>query len=246
MHAPLHIFPRRVLLLLHKSLHPNLLIATPKQAMKHPSLKLDPVPQPELLALAHDLLRRLHRHAAEPRDLRRRRHGPVDALLGPVVAPRREPPPLCRRAVDEPPRQHHLHRLALADRARQPLAPACARYRAERDLRLSELRGRGAVYDVGHHGQLAPAAERKAVHGRDQRLRERSRDVRPRLDEVGAVRLPEGQRRHFRDIGAGGEGFVRARQDDGADGGALRVGCQSAVEVREERGGESVELFGAV
>ena len=66
--------------------------------------------------------------------------------------------------------QHHVHRLGLADRARQALRAAGAGDDAELDLGLAELRGVGGDDDVAHHRQLAAAAEREAGDRGDHRL----------------------------------------------------------------------------
>ena len=66
--------------------------------------------------------------------------------------------------------QDHVHRLGLADRARQPLRAADAGDDAELDLGLAELGVVGGDDDVAQHGELAAAAERKARHRRDDRL----------------------------------------------------------------------------
>ena len=73
--------------------------------------------------------------------------------------------------VDEGPGGDHLQRLLHADQARQPLGAAGAGQDAERDLRQPEL-----AHVLGHHAvvaaqrQLQPAAQRRAVDGRHDRL----------------------------------------------------------------------------
>ena len=56
--------------------------------------------------------------------------------------------------------QDQVHRLGLADRARQALRAADARNDAELDLGLAELRVVGRDDDVAQHGELAATAER--------------------------------------------------------------------------------------
>ena len=68
----------------------------------------------------------------------------------------------------------------------------------------------------------------------------------PGLDEVVAVRVGEGLIPHLQDVGAGFEGFLRAGEDGGADGGVGIEGVQGGVQVADERGEEGVEGFGAV
>ena len=66
--------------------------------------------------------------------------------------------------------EHHVHRLGLADRARQALRAAGAGDDAELDLGLAEARGVGGDDEVAHHRQLAAAAEREAGHRGDDGL----------------------------------------------------------------------------
>ena len=66
--------------------------------------------------------------------------------------------------------QDQVHRLGLADRARQPLRAADAGDDAELDLRLAELGVVGGDDEVALHRELAAAAERKAGDRRDHRL----------------------------------------------------------------------------
>ena len=86
-------------------------------------------------------------------------------------------------------RVHHaagedqVHRLGLADRARQPLRAADARDDAELDLGLAEFRVVGGDDEIALHRELAAAAERKARDRRDHRLA-RARDAVPVGGEV--------------------------------------------------------------
>ena len=112
-------------------------------------------------------------------------------------------------------RQNQLHRLRLADQARQPLRAGKSWNQPEVDLRLAEPCGVGRDAQRTRHGELAAAAEREAVDGRDDRLAEP-------LDEIEHV-LP-GQRalpralgrvaRDLVDVGAGDEGFVASAGHD--------------------------------
>lgn len=61
-----------------------------------------------------------------------------------------------------------------------------------------------------------------------------------------AVGGAEGEVFHFFDVGAGGEGFFGAGEDDGADGGVGLEGAEGGVEFEDEGGAEGVEGFGAV
>jgi len=79
-----------------------------------------------------------------------------------------------------------------------------------------------------------------------QGLGQEGGEVGPVLDEGGAVGGREGQRRHFFDVGTGGEGTLGAGQDYGADGGGGLEGAEGGVEFIDERGAERVKGFGAV
>src|SRR5207245_306128 len=71
--------------------------------------------------------------------------------------------------VDRAPAEDELLRGAEPADPRQPLRTAPARDDAEVDLRLTELRARRRVADVAGECELAAAAEREAVDGRDRR-----------------------------------------------------------------------------
>ena len=136
--------------------------------------------------------------------------------------------------------EDQVHRLGLADRARQPLRAADAGNDAELDLGLAELRGVGGDDDVALHDQLAAAAERKARDRRDHRLA-RIRGRVPGGGEVAHERVDRGLVRHLLDVGAGGEGLLRAGDQDAAD---AVVGVEGGDRLRQlgiERGVERVE-----
>ncbi len=136
--------------------------------------------------------------------------------------------------------QHHLHRLGLADEAGQALRAAGAGDDAELDLRLAELRRVGGEDEVAHHRQFAAAAQREAGDRRDHRLA-RARDVLPARDEVAEEDVGEGLVLHLLDVGAGGEGLLRAGEHHGAD---RRIGLEALerlVEVVDQRAVQRVE-----
>lgn len=68
----------------------------------------------------------------------------------------------------------------------------------------------------------------------------------PGFYERRSVGLGEGEGRHFFYVGTGGEGFLGASQDDGADLGGFVVCKEGGVKFVYERRGEGVEGFGAV
>ena len=124
---------------------------------------------------------------------------------------------LRRLGVDHIPRQAHLHGFGLADRARQPLGASGARNRANADLRLTEAGLLPGVNDIAHHGQLTSAAERVAVHSRDDGLGAVGH-ITPEGEEVTAVDISELLVLHLLDVGSRGEGLIAAGEDHSADG----------------------------
>ena len=55
-------------------------------------------------------------------------------------------------------------------------------------------------------------------------------EIGPGFDKVGAVGVGKGLWCHFFDVGAGGEGFGGAGEDDGGDGGVFVEGGGAGVE----------------
>ncbi len=128
-----------------------------------------------------------------------------------------EPGALGFGGVHHPPGQAQIHRLCLADKARQALRSAGPRHRAELDLGLAEPRGVGGDDDVAHHRDLAAAAKRKPGDRRDHRL-PALRDPLPAAgDEVLEIDLGIALADHLLDIGAGGKSLVVAGKNDGTD-----------------------------
>ena len=122
--------------------------------------------------------------------------------------------------------------LALPIAARQALRAADARHDAERDLGLAEPRSVGGDDDVAHHGELAAAAEAVAGDGGDERLAHlRHAGGRRRL--IARESLDEGKGRHLLDVGAGGEGLLRAGDDDRADIGIRLEGVERGKQLAD-------------
>nr|POE74298.1 hypothetical protein CFP56_70773 [Quercus suber] len=234
------------LLLVRKSLHTNLLILAAKQAVENPSLIFHPFPDAQVLALVHHLFARLDRDSAVARNGLCRRERGLYTLLGRREHPRRKSPIIRILSAEVLSRENQLHRTALADRTRQTLRATRARDDAQLDLRLAEVGFRRAVEDVAHHGQLAASTQRVSVDRRDDGLLDGVGEVTPGLDKVVPVGLREGLGAHFFDVGAGREGFVRAGQDRGADGGVLVKSAESGIELEDERGEKGIERLGAV
>lgn len=234
------------LLLLRESLHADLLVLAAEQAVEHPPLVLDAVSQGQVLALIHRLLGRDDGDLRVPRDSLRRLQRALHERLVARESPRREPPLRGVRAAEGLAGEDQLHGAGLAEGAREALAAAGAGDDAEPDLGLAEVGHLGAVEDVGHHGELAAAAEGVAGDGGDDGLLDLRRQLRPRLDEARRVRLGEGQRRHLLDVGAGRERLLRPRQHDHRDAVRRVELAHGLVELGDERRAEGVEGFGPV
>ena len=142
--------------------------------------------------------------------------------------------------VHHPAGEDEVHRLGLADGAGQALRAAHARHDAERDLGLAELRSVGGDDDVADHGELAAAAEAIAGHRRDDRL-PRPGDPRQRLAIVAVEGLDEGEALHLLDVGAGGEGLLRAGDDHAADALVGVEGGDRIAELADQRRVEGVQ-----
>ena len=143
-------------------------------------------------------------------------------------------------------RVHHaageaqIHRLGFADEAGEPLGAAGAGNDAELDFRLAEFGAVGGEDEVAHHRQFAAAAEREARDRGDDRLAQ-PRDAFPARDEVLEIGVHIGLLAHLLDVGAGGEGLVRAGDDQRADVGVLLEGAERGVEFVDQRLVERVE-----
>ena len=101
--------------------------------------------------------------------------------------------------------QDHRQRLLDADEPRQALRAARARDQAELDLGQAEPRAGRRDAEMAAQRELEPAAERRAVHRRDGRLRHLV-ERRDHVDQARRLRrLAE-----LGDVGAGDEGASRA------------------------------------
>src|SRR5262249_43767079 len=99
--------------------------------------------------------------------------------------------------------------------AREPLRPAPPRDDPEVHLGLTELRVRRRITDVARERELAAAAEREAVHGRDRRLRHRLEEA-PDLvaERTPGRRLLDAETAHVLDVRAGDECAVAGSRED--------------------------------
>lgn len=234
------------LLLLGEGLHTNLLVLAAEEAVEYSPLVLDAIPQRQVLALVDHLLGALNGHPRIAGDSL----GSLQRLLHQLFVTGeglgRKAPSLGVRTRERLAGQDQLHGLGLPDGPRQPLASTGPGDGAELDLRLPKVGALGAVEDVAHHGQLAPAAQGVTGHGGNDGLLDPRREVGPRLDEGAGVGLGKGEGLHLLDVGPRGEGLLGASQDD--DGDAVRgveLG-QGLVQLRNQRRAQGVECLGSV
>ena len=110
-------------------------------------------------------------------------------------------------------RDDHAKRLDGADQTRQPHRAAAARQQAEFHFGQAELGALIGDAEMAAERQFQPAAERRAVDGRDGRLGDRFQ----RRDDGAQLRLLH-RLAEFGDVGAGDEGPSGAGDDDGRDG----------------------------
>ena len=125
--------------------------------------------------------------------------------------------------IDEAGGEAHVHGFGLAHCARQALGAAGAGQDAELDLGLTEFGCVCRIDHVAHHRQFAAAAQRKACHCSDDRLAAAGDAVPVAADVIGFVDIHEIPAGHGADVGAGGEGLLRAGDDHAAD---VRVGFE--------------------
>ena len=111
--------------------------------------------------------------------------------------------------------------MELADRAGQALGAAGAGHDADADFRLAELGAFAGHDDVGHHGELQPAAEREAVYRGDHRLRGGGNGA-PEPLHAAARDLYRVGVDKFLEVGARGKRFGVAGQHDRPHAGVVR------------------------
>ena len=109
---------------------------------------------------------------------------------------------------------------------------------AELDLGLAELRGVGGDDEIGHHRDLAAAAERKAGDRGDPRLAGRG-DLLPAGEEIWPIHVGEALALHLLDVGAGGEGLFAEPVSTSA---ALAVGSASIGGERGDQLGQHLAV----
>lgn len=249
------------LLLLRESLHANLLIPASKEAMEHPPLILNTLPERQLLALINNLLTSNNSNTAIASNLLRSLNSLLKQLVLAAINNLGCNTPLAGLlAAEHVAREDQFHRLALAHSAGKTLRATGTGDRTELDLGLAEVRVRRAVQDVAHQCELAATAESVAGDGGDHGLADRVGEVRPGCDEVVVVGGGEGERGHFFDVRAGcsvlglvcgirrgvsdgkrtSEGLLAASDDDCTDALVLIVLGESVVQLREEGAAEGI------
>ena len=205
---------------------------------------LEPVLERRRVRAVDRLLRESLRDGRLPRDL----PGHPLRLLEPRLLrddARDEPGALRLVRVEEAAGEDHVHRLRLADRAREPLRPARARDDPEPRLRLAEPRRLGRDDQVAAHRELVPAAETKAGDGTDERRPEPADRIPalhpPRIEHVHCGRV-----RQLADVRAGRERPLVAGEDDAANRLVAVQLLEPCDELLHERLRERVQLLGPV
>ena len=124
---------------------------------------------------------------------------------------RHQPRPLGLCCIHHPASKAHFHRLCLADRPRQPLRSAHAGGHRELDFGLAKLGIIARNDEIGHHRQLAPAAQRKARYRRNPRFTRRC-DTVVSGEVIAAIHIGEGLRLHFLDVSTRRKGLFGTGQ----------------------------------
>jgi hypothetical protein len=191
------------------------LIVRGEKRIKQPPLVPDPLRQSRLEGaidrfLGHEDRRK--RHGGD----RRSRLQRLGKKIGGRNDPRHEAGAFRLLGPHHPAGEHQIHRLGLADRARQPLGAARAGNDAKLDLRLTESRGVRRQDEIAHHCELTAAAERKACDGGDDRL-SRTRHRVPAADKVVEEGVDETLIAHLLDVGARRKSLLGACQHYAAD-----------------------------
>ena len=130
--------------------------------MEQPALEVHPLRQRHFEGGVDGFLRRNRSQRRHRGDGRGGLHRFGDQIGGRHDL-RHQPGGLGLGRVHHPAGQAHFHGLGLADGAHQPLRSAHAGDDAQLDLGLAEFGVVPGDQDIGHHGQLAAAAERKAA-----------------------------------------------------------------------------------
>jgi hypothetical protein len=118
----------------------------------------------------------------------------------------------CLYRIHHPTGQAHFHRLGLADSAGEPLRSAHSGCDSKLDLGLAKFRIIRSNNEIGHHRQLAPAAEREAGDGRNPGLAGRG-DLFVAVEIVAAIHICKGLALHLLDVSACRKGLFGTGQD---------------------------------
>lgn len=214
--------------------------------MEHSPLVLHAIPERQVLALVHDLLRRHDRDLAIPRNCLSGLQAALNQLLPGGKGPCCNTPLPSLLSGEVLPRQDQLHGASLPNRPRQPLAASGTWNRAQLDLGLAKVRSFCTVQDIAHQGQLTAAAEGVPGNSGDDWLLDVRGQRGPRFDEGSGVGLAEGQGGHFFDIGASGECPLGAGEEDGSYiGGGIEL-CEGLVQFGDKGCAKGVESLGAI
>src|SRR5580765_3481569 len=139
--------------------------------------------------------------------------------------------------ADDPAGEDELLGDTKAADARESLRPAPTRKDSEVHLGLPELRARRGVTHVARERELAPAAERKPVDGRDRRLRHRLEQASGLVPESAPLlRLVDVEAAHVLDVRSGDECLLpRAGHDHRARRLVAGELAQPVTQLRERR-----------
>ena len=163
---------------LNKRRHAFLLPFGGERRVEHPPLVANALGEAGLEGTIDALLGEEHGGPRQRRNVLRCGDRLVDQRLGRNDA-RDEAHSFCLFGVDHPAGEDHVHRLRLANQARQSLRGAGARQDPDGDLGLAKARRLGGKDEVAHQRQLASSAQSVARHRGDDRFAA-ARDPLPR------------------------------------------------------------------
>lgn len=187
--------------LFRKRRHALLLVLGRKRRVEQPPLKLETLAQRHFVRLVHGLLDHNRNRGRHGSNLL----GELDSLFEGFFGGedlRDETGTLGFLGREKVAGKAEFHGLGFSNGLGQALGTTGTGDRAELNLGLAKLGVGTGVDDVAHHGELAAAAERKAVDGSDDRLADAGH-VTPRRKEVVLVVRDVVAVLHFLDVRSG-------------------------------------------
>lgn len=146
---------------------------------------------------------------------------------------------------DEAAGEHHFHGEGFTNGAGEALGAAGARDDPEFYFRLTEAGGFAGNDHIAEHREFAAAAEGEPADCGDDRFLDFFDGI-PGAELVDIIHIDGGFTGHLFDIGAGGESFFVAGEDDGADLVVRIEGFQRVPEFAHQFEVKGVQLFGPV